>query len=276
MKLSSRSYPHPVVGNRDDVPGAAFQAALDMSTDKEAVYLDAVINCSSKTINDLVKKQDAAFVVHVECSNTLFRRAFEFQSENHRIQIPVDNLNDTVEVNVFARATRELSAYRVEAAHADYGDVTFDVEKGDILAVGEGQVYYLDPNFDALSPIGSIMEIHEAHQDGDLPMRVEYNDEKIQVILSKRDFADYKLLKSMEGVSVALTTTIVLPVLIEAIRIAQGDGDDDLRWVRALRRRIEGMELKLEGEPLELAQRILELPVKRTFASARMLAEGAS
>ena len=67
--------------------------------------------------------------------------------------------------------------------------MTFDVEKGDILAVGEGQVFYLDASFDALSPIGSIMEIHEAHQDGDIPMRAEYNDQKIQIILSKKDFA---------------------------------------------------------------------------------------
>lgn len=40
MKLSSRSYPHPVVGSRDDVPGAAFQSVLEMTTDKEAVYID--------------------------------------------------------------------------------------------------------------------------------------------------------------------------------------------------------------------------------------------
>src|SRR4051812_12123712 len=101
MKLSSRSYPHPVVGNRDDVPGAAFQAALETTTDKEAVYVDVSITCSSKTLNDLIKKKDASFVLHVECSNTLFRRAFEFSESNHRIQIPSDNLNDAVEMNVF-------------------------------------------------------------------------------------------------------------------------------------------------------------------------------
>jgi len=61
MRLSSRSYPHPVVGNRDDVPSAAFQAALEMTTDKEAIYLDVAVKCSSKTINDLVKKKDAQF-----------------------------------------------------------------------------------------------------------------------------------------------------------------------------------------------------------------------
>jgi hypothetical protein len=276
MKLSSRSYPHPVVGNRDDVPGAAFQAALETTTDKEAVYVDVGITCSSKTLNELIKKKDASFVLHVECSNTLFRRAFEFSEPNHRIQIPSDNLNDAVEMNVFARAMRDLSGYKVASAHPDYGDVTFDVEKGDILAVGEGQVFYLDAPFDALSPIGSIMEIHESHQDGDQPMRVDYNGQKIQIVLSKKDFADYKLLKMNDSVTVALTTAIILPVLLEAIHIVKEDGDDDLRWVRALRRRVESMDLKIDDDPLELAQRILELPVKRTFASARMLVEGAS
>jgi hypothetical protein len=277
MRLSDRSYPYPVVGNRDDVPGAAFQAAVELSSDKEAIYFDTAIACSSKTINNLVKRGDASFVLHVECSNTLFRRAFEFHTPNHRIQIPADNLNDAVEVNVFARATRDLSAYKVDSAHSDYGDVTFEVEKGDILAVGEGHVFDLDASFDALKSIGSIMEIHESAQEGDLPMRVEFNAPKIQIVLSRKDFADYKLLKVHESVTVALTTAIILPVLVEAIHYMKDDeANDSLRWVRALHRRTESMGLKIEDEALELAQRILELPVKRTFASARMLVEGAS
>jgi hypothetical protein len=276
MKLTSRSYPHPVVGNRDDVPNAAFQAVLEMTTDKEAIYLEAVVNCSSKTIKELIKKRDANFVMHVECSNTLYRRVFEFHDNAYRAQIPADNLNDAVEVNVFARAAHSMSGYKVDAAHPDYGDVAFDVEKGDILAVAEGQVFYLDAPFDALSPIGSIMEIHEAQSEGDRPMQVEFGGPKILILLSKKDFAEYKLLKTMEGMSVALTTTIVLPVLIEAIHVVQNDSEDDLRWVRAIKRRLEHMQLKLDDEALELAQKILELPVKRTFASARMLAENAS
>ena len=277
MRLSSRSYPYPVVGNRDDVPGAAFQAALEMSSDRQAVYLDAQIKCSSKTINDLVKKGDACFVVHVECSNTLYRRAFEFEEDNYRIQIPSDNLNDAVEVNVFTRTKKNLSGYRVDKAHSDYGSVAFNVEKGDILAVGEGHVFYVEAPFDALSPIGSIMQITESHKDGDQPMQVEYGGEKILIELSKKDFEDYKRLKATEGVSTALTMGIVLPVLVHAIYyLQQSDEEDDLRWVRSLKRRIDGVGMKLEDDPLEVAQRILELPLKRTFASARKLAEADS
>jgi hypothetical protein len=277
MRLSSRSYPYPVVGNRDDVPGAAFQAALEMTTDKQAVYVDASIKCSSKTINDLLRKGDACFVVHVECSNTLFRKAFEFSEEERRVQISSDSLNDAVEVNVFARAKRNLSGYRVDRAHSDYGSVAFSVEKGDILAVGESHVFYIESSFDSLSPIGSIMQISEAHQDGDQPMQVQYGGEKILVILSKKDFDDYKKLKAVDGISTALTMGIVLPVLVDAIYMLQGpDENEDLRWVRCLHRRIESVGLKKDGDPLEIAQRILELPLKRTFASARRLADGDS
>jgi hypothetical protein len=272
MRLSERSYPHPVVGNRDDVPGAAFQAAVEMTTDKQAIYLDATINCSSKTINDLIKKKDARFVMHVECSNTLYRKAFEFDGANYRAQIPIDNLNDAVEVNVFARATRGISGYRVDAANEDYGNVSFELDKGDILAVADGSLFYLDAPFDALSPIGSIMQIQASHEEGDRPMQVEYNAPKIIIYLSKQDFSDYNLLKNME-ISVALTTTIVLPVLIQAIDMARENEDDDLRWVRALKRRIELLQLNIEDDSLELAQKILELPVKRTLVSARMIAE---
>lgn len=276
MRLSSRSYPYPVVGNQDDVPGAAFQAALEMPTDSQFVYLDVQIKCSSKTINDLVKKGDACFVVHVECGNTLYRKAFEFDEESYRAQIPSDNLNDAVEVNVFTRAKKCLSGYRVDKAHSDYGTVAFNLEKGDILAVGETHIFYVEAPFDALSPIGSIMQITETHKDGDQPMQVQYDGQKILIELSKKDFEDYKRLKATEGVSTALTMGIVLPVLVDAIYVLQKSDEDDLRWARNLKRRIESIGMKLNDDPLETAQKILELPLKRAFASARKLAEADS
>jgi len=276
MRLSSRSYPHPVVGNRDDVPGAAFQVVLGMTTDKEAVYIDADINCSSRTINDLVRAKDAVFALHIECSNTVFRRVVEFADPKHRVQISADNLNDAVEVNAFAVAARDLFSYRVDGAHADYGNAQFRVEKGGILALGEGRVFDLDPEFDSLRPIGSIMAIHEAQEDGDLPMRVNFSEPKIQVMLSKADFSEYRRLKPIEGVSMALTTTIVLPVLIEGLRIAKDNEVEyeGLRWVRVLRQRVEDMGLKLDQDALLLAQRILELPIRRALAAAMRYAEG--
>ena len=277
MRLSQRSYPHPVVGNRDDVPGAAFQAAIEMSADKQQVYLDVKVNCSSQTINSLIESSTATYVLHIECSNTLFRRAFEFTVGEYRISIPADNLNDVVEVNVFVKAQKGLNDYRVDKAHDDYGDNRFKINRGDILAIAEGQIFHIESNFDSMNPVGSIMQISEAPESGDLPMRVDFNGEKIVIFLSKRDFADYKLLKAHEGIAGPLTTTIVLPVLVEAIHsLSDIESDDDpRRWVRVLARRIDKLQLRKDTEPIVQAQEILELPVKRALASSRMLADAA-
>jgi hypothetical protein len=279
MRLSTRSYPHPVLGNRDDVPGVAFQATIEMSADKELIYLAGVVACSCSTLNTLLARQRATLVLHVECSNTLFRRAYEFRDLEHRVSIPADHLNDAVEVNVFACATDRIPDYRIPEAHLDYGDTTFSIERGEILAVAEGQVFYVESGFDALGRIGSIMQINESPRDGDIPMEPMFDHDKIVIFLSKNDFFDYKLLKQHEGLRSPLTTTFVLPVLVEALHIVKEESDrsdDSRRWVRALVRRVETLGLTLETQPLILAQQLLELPVKRALSSSRMLIEAST
>lgn len=277
MKLSQRSYPHPVLGNRDDVPGAAFQATVEMSSDKEQIYLDVVTTCSSVTINELIADRCAGITLYVECSNTLFRRSYELTNTTSRISIPSENLNDDVEVLVFVRAVRDLSTYSIDGAHEDYNGTKFHVREGDILAVSEGYVFQIESAYDSLRSVSSIMQVEEAKEDGDLPLRVDYNAEKIRIVLSKSDFKDYKMLKNQEGISSALTATIVVPVLVEALHVLDGEesGDDGdrPRWMRALRSRIVSLNLDSERDMLVLAQRLLELPLKRALVASKQAAE---
>jgi len=277
MRLSQRSFPHPVVGNRDDVPTVAFQATVEMTADRVNIYLDVSVICSSEVLRGFIQSGAALFSTHVECSNTLFRKLYTSSSEKFRITIPADNLNDSVEVNTFIKATRRISNYRLPEAHSDYGATAFEIKKGDILALGEGYVFPVESVFDALGTVGSIMQIQEAAEEGDCPMRVEFGAEKIIIYLSKADFADYKLLKSHEGVLAPLTVTIVLPVLMEAIiymRSSESGGEEDeRRWQRVLRRRLKAEGLSENDESLQVAQKILEYPIKRALASAHLLAE---
>lgn len=276
MRLSRRSYPHPVVGNLDDVPGAAFQATVEMSADKDNIYLDVNVQNSSATIRHLVDTSRATYALHVECTNTLFRQAFEFRETSKRIAIRGDHLNDAVEVNVFAVATQDGFSYVVDKAHADYDGVAFDVKKGDILAVGEGRIFPVENSFDVLGRIGSIMQIDGATEDGDLPMRIDFDRDKIRLILAKEDFKQYKLMRHDESLSSVLTTAIVVPALLETLHfIDHEDAEalEALRWYRVLARRIEALGLKDESDNLAKAQKLLELPVKRALVTARSLAE---
>jgi len=278
MKLSERSYPYPVVGNRDDVPDAAFQASIEMTTDKEYIYIDVSVSCSSSTINEYIKSGDICYLLHVDCSNTFFRKTYKFSGNIYRQEIPIEFLNDLIEVNVFSVAAKKINNYRVAGAHPDYGDLTFDVNIADILAVAQTVTFHIDERFDSMKRVSSIMQIVENPKlDSDLPMEVDFNGSKITILMSKSDFREYKLLKSSETVIAPLTATIVFPVLLEALRVlrtdfSELDDSESLKWVVVLRRKI--IDLNIEGDDdFANAQKLLELPIKRSLSSAHLLAE---
>ena len=54
MRLSSRSYPHPVLGNGDDVSGAGFQATFEYASDQQFYYITVTVECSSATLAKLI------------------------------------------------------------------------------------------------------------------------------------------------------------------------------------------------------------------------------
>ncbi len=279
MRLSVRSYPHPVVGNRDDVLGAAFQATVEMTADKENVYLGVAIKCSSSTIQNLLAEEKATYVMHVDCSNTLFRRAYDFTEAETRIAIPVDQLCDAVEVNAFVRATTNLSGYRVERAHPDYGDADFEIKTGDILAVGEGYVFFIESNFESFSRVGSIMQVEATTDPRNEEMQIDFNGDKIRIILAQPDFQDYKMLRSNDAFAAPLTAAIVLPVLVEALRVLKSDFVDDgsdPRWMMVLRKRLLALGLNADSEPFSTAQKLLEYPIRRALTTSRQTAEAAA
>ena len=275
MRLSHRSFPHPVVGNADDVVDTAFQAAINVHNDRVNYYINVKVQCSSSTISKLVKRGDAVFALHVECGNTLYRSATEFEEYEREFMIPGENLNSTVEVNVVAQAKRDIAKYKVDQAHPDYGDASFSVSAGDILAVSEGFTFDADINFDMLRSMSSIMQIRERNDVEDAPMEVDLSEEKITIYLSHSDFESYKIIRAHQVLSASLIATLVLPALVESLSVLKVDHTDveDTRWCRCLKRRIESAGLSLEIQPLMLAQKLLELPIKRAFMSARGILE---
>lgn len=278
MKLSERSYPHPVIGNRDDVPNAAFQTSIQMSSDKENIYIDVEAGSNSQVLENGINTGDICYLLHVDCSNTFFRKSFSFNTGKHRQMIASENLNDLIEVNVFAVASKKIAGYQLAEAHLDYGNISFEIAEGDILAVSDTMTFHIESQFDSMKRIGSIMQIvQNPRTDSDLPLTVDLSGEKIIILMSKQDFAEYKLLKTNEFIVGPLTVAVVLPVLVEALQYLKNefqDSDDDEcpRWAVVLKRRIKMLDLAGE-EPLIAAQRLLELPIKRALASTRALVE---
>ena len=274
MKLRDRSYPHPVVGNKDDVPGADFQVTIEVVTDPESVIIDFTILNSSVTLADLIKNGSARYAAHIECSATSFRKLVEFDCDRHRTVLSSDDLKGHVEVNCFVVATKLISNYLVAGQHPDYGKFTFEIKPFDILARCDGFQFPIDHDYSGFEQIGSILVIISSPDVGDRPMYCELADDKIQVILSQKDFAAYQQLR-LSPVARVLEASVVLPALMTAVASLSTEEPDEYRWQRILSARMQRLGLSPGDDALTTAQRLLDLPLRRALTLAAQLEDNA-
>lgn len=88
-------------------------------------------------------------------------------------------------------ADEDIKGYHPSEAHPDYAGASFDVEAGDVLAFGGYTSFLAEKKFDPLRPpVSSFMSIMEGnHHEG--PIQIDYESEKITIVLSKADWRNY-------------------------------------------------------------------------------------
>ena len=276
MKFRPRSFPHPVLGSGDDVPNAQFQVIFEVRPEKTFYYLDSQFQVSSPKLIELINTKRAAYVMHVECGTTLYRKKFQYFSDKNTECIVADELRETVEVNHFITATIDLPNYSLQEMHTDYEGAAFNIRKGDILAINvPGQRFFVEKDYDSLQGIGSFIQIDpSSSQEG--PMDVDLSQpDKIRIVISKTDYENYLLFREKTEMIPMLHSSIILPGLMSAITslkdTPQDEEGEDCRWRRILRERLS--EMKDVSDDFLKAQRLLGNPLTRTLSALKTYAE---
>ncbi len=271
MKVNAKSFPHPVLGNGDDV-GGSFRVELPYELSRDAVVLHPSFALKNSAIEDLLKKGKASFTVEVECRSTFYRRSFSIGIQNESISISAKLLRERVTVGFYVCANQDIKGYKPSEPHSDYEGAAFDVEAGDVLAVGGYSSFIAEKAFDPLRPpVSSFMSIMEGTQH-EGPMEIDYEADKITVILSKADWKTYLAVRGQKPVQGILHSTIVLSALVDAIHKVQSAGSDysHTSWFGKLEAILEAKKLQ-DKDPFEAAQRILDNPSARSFRGIESL-----
>ena len=271
MKVNTKSYPHPVLGNGDDL-GGFFKVEFRYELGKEAVTLHPIFSLKNASIEELLKKGKASFVAEVECRNTFFRQSFSSRNQAERFSIPARALRERVTVGFYICADQDMHGYRPSEPHPDYEGATFDVEAGDILAVGGYCSFIAEKNFDPLRPpVSSFMSIIEGSQH-EGPMLIDYDTDKITVVLSKSDWKNYMEIRNQKPVEGILHSSVVFPVLVDAIhQLQSGNSEyDERNWYARIEAILDEKGLR-DKEPFDAAQKILDNPSSRSFKGIEAL-----
>ncbi len=266
MKVNTKSYPHPVLGNGDDL-GGFLKVELPYELSREFVKINPTFSLKNAGVEDLLTKNKASFIIEVECRSTFFRRSFSTRKLSERISIPAKLLRERVTVNFYVCADKNISEYRPSESHQDYEGAVFDVDAGDIVAVGGQASFIAEKAFDPLRPpVSSFMSIMEGtHHEG--PIQIDYDSEKIMIVLSKADWKKYLEVRNQKSAQNILHSSIVFPALVDAAYKIQTSASDyeNTNWYGRLSTILEtkGLEGK---DPFEIAQKILDNPAARSFS----------
>ena len=277
MRIQNQSFPHPVLGIKDDISGS-FKVNFSWSCDRAYYYLSPIFNLNQGHIEKLIDSDLARFIIHVECGNTFLRKSFSTQSRSPEFRINADFLRDKVEVTFYVCAVNSIIDYEPADAHIDYQDLKFQIEKGDILAYGGNCTFLATKNYESLRAVSSIMEIKKGiYNEG--PAKVNFLEDKIVLELSSQNYLTYNNHKIEKKYESFFHCSLVLPILFRALVYIKDDDEDyrDKKWFIVIKKRIEDEKLlsmlDSEEQHFTLIQKLFGNPLNRLFDSIEKLNE---
>lgn len=265
------SFPHPVIGNSDDVNSTLTLTNIVVAPSIEDVRLDFRLTTNDTQLMELVNDGTLQVIIFWHCRATLSSGILNPLQVKQRIdgwtyqcQLMQEDIRDRVDIAVEIVAPKDLDNFQWDNQHPDYGDQTFSVSTGDYLGIADSFYFDATKLYDAMNPpLGSIFKVVE---DPKLtaPMKVDFSGETQVIIQLSSDVArGFTELGYYSSLKLSL---VVLPALMETLsfisRMELNEDGEDLsqkEWYGHLKRLLAYHQAEV-NQPLEAAQRLLGNP----------------
>lgn len=265
-----RAYPYPVLGNDDDITDGNFEFSMEYTIGYDVVSIDCRFEVNHETIESLISEKKAVFVSEIVCPATFYRKAFKSSTPELNKNINADDLRGRVTVESYICASEEIEDYDPVGTHPDLQGYTANVKTGEILAFGGTAPFIAEKEFDPLkTPVSSFMKIQSKTALRE-HITVAYETDRILIQLAKEDYDLYLDIKG--SASANLHSSVVLPVLIDALYLVSKNSEDygDCLWFSKLKQICDESGYDINS-PFETAQKILQMPISRSFRNTKEL-----
>lgn len=289
MIVKPRHFPYPVLTPFNDQEIYDFSCKLEL---EEKVELDIIrfkvhYTLNNETIRSLINEERAVFGLHIECPSTMTRTLLTTTKTIDVFDISIHDLNKTVELNYFILANEDISHYENIEIDPYSEGFTFDLSKGDLLAIGPSEV--LDIEKEPIVDVNSIFELVPDLNKNAKPLLVDLSASKIRIHIPKANFDQLATLhKSVSKMDSILSAIYYIPAMIEALRYihdAYHSDDDsliediqDAAWFRSIKARFDYHKIditKLSSDNIiGIAHEVLDDPNKKAMDSLQELIIG--
>lgn len=276
MQMKCRNYPYPVLDYySDNFVNCTFQTAIITKITKTAYVLEATSITSSRDLRKYIEDDKACYALYIECPTTMYRQMFKSKSTSFTVELPVDCVEGKVQICPFIVAVSDIENYSCSNFHSDFAGLTFNINKGDVLAIDKDSDFDAMKEADVLRNIASIFSVKENKESNPPVMDVNILDNKIEILMSPQNYKIYTTLKQDTTRTAILSSMIVIPALVHIVDMLKNGKIDceeyeDRRWFRALKRRMHELGLNIEnideGESaIVIANKLVGTPIDDAF-----------
>lgn len=264
MQVKNRLFPYPVINHNKILSNfgtSDFVLLFEKEeTDKAFIMKNARFYTESKLINQLYDDGKIKISCVIECSYTVYRKAFELGKTGKDLILSKVDFNERVDVSMFATATQDFELVSDELDD-DYAGITFELEKYDIIGANDGFNVRFKHEESEENLAQSIFSIITSHDFTPGAYTVECNTgKKIVVTMSDKDYKNYKVIYTVPAYKEVFFNMLLVPALIEGLTLCKTylleDSSRDLEdvgnqylWFRSIvksYKRLKGIDLSID------------------------------
>lgn len=282
MQVRGKLFPYPVLNNNlalSNYANKTFDLLFEDKSDDNNLYLQNVgYYCNSASINKLIEGGKIGVLLIVESANVIYRKKIDITNGKIDFEISNQELSGKIEISMYAYS-KESFTYIADEVDSDYKDLSFEIEKYDIIAINDGisrTILHKDSEENLVKSIFSIQPLSSI-EDGMFDVQYE-NSRKILISMSDHDHGNYNIVYSMPTYQEVFFNMILIPSLTQALskcffEVQRGADLDDIilnfQWFASIQKqykRLTNNELNRENflsiPPIQLAQMVLGKPIK--------------
>ncbi len=298
MKINDRIFTYPVLNYNKTLSNYGeiqFKFSYErVVTEDSFILKDAKIETDSNLIKNLLLEGKIDIYCIIECSYTVYRKAFKISNIPSDIELINNNFSGEVSVSIYAVATQDF-ILNSDEFEEDFRNINFEIEKYNILAANDGFIFnflHEEKADDLKQSIFSIFINHDMEPGSSYV--VECENRKIEISLSEKEYNNYRFVYQNNYYQDIFFNMLLVPALNQGLMECQNflnkeeDRDfDDVSnkypWFNTIKsayKKLNNIDLKeddLKNKPtIELAQDLLGKPFGKALTKMIEISNGTS
>ena len=234
MDIKNKYFPYPILWDKkQDYNNSHFTCDIKIKRLIKKFEIEIEFKLENDELLSLIEQEKVEYLIHIECPLTSYREITASKEPNITKILIDEEIKGKVSFCPFLVAKTEIPKYKNKNFNPLYGNATFNIERGTMLAIAPQINLNVSNENEEFKDVPSIFTIYRVETDQKTEMDVNLDGDKIMIALNIKDYERYCY--HAANSPYLINTVIILPALVNTLdQLDNIEQYSDCRWFKAL------------------------------------------